>query len=119
MRFYLDEDLSPKVAEIARKMGADVVTARECGNLGQKDEVHLAFAAREDRCLVTRNRNHFVSLTVEFLENEQPHRGVLIVPYSIPSDRFSSVATALTEYDRNHPEGIPPYTLDFLPQPRR
>ncbi len=119
MRFYLDEDLSGRIAEIARGMGVDIVTAQECGNLGQDDHFQLAFAAGEGRCLVTRNRDHFRALTVRFVDRERPHAGVLVAPYFMPSDRFSLIAAALAEYDEKHPEGISPYTFDFLPQPRK
>jgi hypothetical protein len=118
VKFYLDDDLSGKIGEIARKMGVDVTSAQECGNAGLDDDAHLAFAAREGRCLVTRNRNHFIALTVRFIDEEQPHAGVLIVPYSMPSDHFSVIAAALAEFDRNHPGSLSPYVLDFLAQPR-
>jgi uncharacterized protein DUF5615 len=32
MKFYLDEDLSHKIAEHLRKLGADAVSALEVGN---------------------------------------------------------------------------------------
>ena len=118
MKFYLDDDLSGKIGEIARETGADVTSAQEYGNSGEEDDVQLAFAALEGRCLVTRIRDHFVALTVRFFNEERPHAGVLIVPYSMPSDDFSTIAAALAEFDKSHPDGISPYTLDFLPQPR-
>lgn len=119
MKFYLDEDISGKVAEIARGLGVDIVTARECGNQGADDEVHLLSAARDGRCLVTRNRDDFVALSVRFLQDEQSHAGVLVVPYTMPTDRFSLIAAAIAEYDRDHPNGISPYGYDYLCPPRR
>ena len=119
MRFYLDEDLSGRIAEIARSMDVDVVTAHECGNFGSDDDVHLAFAAKEGRCLVTRNRDHFIALTINFFEEGQPHAGVLIVPYTMPSDQFSLMAKAIAQYDHDHPEGIPAYALDYVSQPTK
>lgn len=118
MKFYLDEDLSGKIAEIARGMGVDVVAARECGNCGSDDEVQLLAAARADRCLVTRNRDHFVALSVRFLQGDLPHAGVLVVPYTVPTDRFVLVAAAIAQYDRDHPDGISPYGYDYVSQPR-
>ncbi|MBI2865508.1 MAG: DUF5615 family PIN-like protein [Chloroflexi bacterium] len=114
MRFYLDEDLSGKIAEIARGVGIDIVTAHDSGNSGAEDQLHLAFAAKERRCLVTRNRDHFIALTVKFFEERRPHAGVLIVPYTMPSDRFSLIASALARFDGDHPEGITIYGLAFL-----
>jgi len=119
VQFYLDEDLSGKIAEIAGGMGVDIVTAYECGNFGSDHDVHLAFAAKEGRCLVTRNRDHFIVLTVKFLEEERPHAGVLVVPYTMPGDRFSLIARAIAQYADDHPEGIPDYSLDFVSRPRK
>jgi predicted nuclease of predicted toxin-antitoxin system len=117
VRFYLDEDLSGKIAEIARRMGVDIVSAHECENVGSDDEAHLAFAAREGRCLVTRNRDHFIMLTVKFFEQQRPHAGVLVVPYTLPSDHFSLIARAIARYDGEHPEGIADYGLDYVAKP--
>ena len=119
MRFYLDEDLSGKIAEIARGMGVDIVSAHECGNFGSEDGVHLAFAASDGRCLVTRNRDHFIALTVKFFQEERPHAGVLVVPYTMPSDRFELIARAIAHYDSDHPEGISAYGVDYVSLPGR
>lgn len=119
MRFYLDEDLSEKIAQIARGMGLDIVAARECGNSGADDDSQLSFAAGEGRCLVTRNRDHFLALTVRFVEEGRPHAGVLVVPYSIPSDRFTLIARSIAQYDGDHPEGIYDYGLDYVSRPRK
>lgn len=37
MRFYLNEDLSPKVAELARDRGVDAVSVHEIGAAGLSD----------------------------------------------------------------------------------
>ena len=118
MKFYLDEDLSGTVAEIARGMGVDIVTAHECGNDGSDDEIHVLAAARAGRCLITRNRDHFVALTLRFFQDDLPHAGVLVVPYTMPADRFSMVAAAIARYDRDHSEGVSPYGYDYLSSPR-
>jgi len=78
------------------------------------DLEQLEFAAKERRCLVTRNRDDFIQLTVQFFNSQLPHYGVLIIPYSYPGDRFSQIAEALEEYTRLHPGGMAPYTVDFL-----
>jgi predicted nuclease of predicted toxin-antitoxin system len=114
MRFYLDEDLSDRVAVIARSLGLDVLSSHECGRDGLDDEAQLQAAAEDGRCLVTRNRVDFVAWTVRFFERESPHSGVLLIPGSLPPDQFAAIAHALVEYERQHPEGLPPYTVDFL-----
>ncbi|HZK66450.1 MAG TPA: DUF5615 family PIN-like protein [Chloroflexota bacterium] len=114
MRFYLDEDLSPKIAQIARRAGVDAVSSHECGRNSLGDDQQLALAAGEGRCFVSRNRDHLVALTVRYFEAGQPHAGLLVVPPSIRSSHFASIAAAIAEYDRRHPEGVPPYTIDFF-----
>lgn len=76
--------------------------------------IHLLAAARAGRCLVTRNRDDFVALSVRFLQDDSPHAGVLIVPYTMPTDRFNLVAAAIAQYDRDHPDGISPYGFDYV-----
>jgi len=112
MRFYLDEDLSDQIAIIARSLGLDVLSSHECGRDGLDDEGQLLAAAEDGRCLVARNRADFVAWTVRFFERESPHSGVLLLPESLPPDRFVAIARALVEYDRGRPEGLSPYTID-------
>lgn len=114
MKFYLDEDLSPKIAVILRKNGIDALSAHEAGMLEASDRQQLEFAAQEKRCLVTRNRNDFIKLTLQFLNDHRPHCGVLIVPYTIPGDQFARMARLLKVYASHYPSGLEPYTIDFI-----
>ena len=115
MKLYLDEDISPKVAEILRKKGMDVVSAHETGMLETSDNEQLAFAATEGRVMVTRNRDDFITLSVQFFEDLKPHNGLIIVPHSIPGSDFSKLATLLMKYSKEHPQGLVSYTIEFLP----
>ena len=115
MKYYLDEGLSPKIAEILRESKIDAVSAHEVGMRSARDLDHLKFAASEDRCIVTRNRNDFIRLTVQFFNDHRPHAGVLIIPYTIPGDKFVLVANAIIQHSSKHPEDrLEPYTVDFL-----
>lgn len=50
---YLDENLSPKIAEQLKLRGIDAVSVRDIGRLGDSDESHLERATQLDRVLVT------------------------------------------------------------------
>ena len=117
--FYLDEDLSPKIAVILRKNGIEAVSAHEVGMVAVSDREQLEFAAREKRCLITRNRNDFIRLTQQFMNDQRPHWGVLIVPYSLPGDQFARIALRLKKYASQHTSGLEPYQVDFLPSQNR
>ncbi|MCF8053182.1 MAG: DUF5615 family PIN-like protein [Desulfobacterales bacterium] len=114
MKLYLDEDISPRVAEFLRKKGTDAVSAHEIQMIGASDEQQLARAASEGRAMVTRNRNDFVALTVRFFQDIRPHCGVLIVPHSLPGHDFSRLANRLHDYAIEHPDGMQPYTIAFI-----
>ena len=114
MKYYLDEDISPKIAQLLRKNHIDCSSAHEIIKTQLSDLEQLEFAAQEKRCLVTRNRDDFIQLTVQFFNSQLPHHGVLIIPHSYPGDQFSLMAGALENYATLHPEGMAPYTIDFL-----
>ncbi len=115
MKFYLDEDLSPEIAEILRRGGIDALSAHVAGMRETSDQSQLDFAAAEKRCLVTRSRDDFIRLTVRFFNDQRPHCGVLIVPYTLPGDQFSRIASLIKKFSFNHPKGLAPYSIAFLP----
>jgi hypothetical protein len=114
MKYYLDEDLSPKIAELLRGLGIDCISAHEAEMIQVSDLEQLEFASSEKRCLVTKNRDDFIRLTVQFFNDHLPHYGVLIIPRTFPGDRFNLIADALSAYARNSPKGMHSYTVDFL-----
>jgi predicted nuclease of predicted toxin-antitoxin system len=114
IKCYLDEDLSPVVAEMLRKEKIDAVSAHEAGMLQASDLDQMEYAASRKRCLVTRNRNDFIRITVQFFNEHRPHHGVLIIPHSYPGDRFRSITTALKTYAKAHKDGLSSYLVDFL-----
>jgi shikimate kinase len=114
MKFYLDEDLSPKIAGIMKRLGADAITAHEVAMTGAADEEQLDFAAAQGRCLVTRNRNDFILISRMYLDSSQTHCGVIIVPYTFKGNEFSRIADALVAFASLNPDGLPPYTVTFL-----
>jgi predicted nuclease of predicted toxin-antitoxin system len=114
MKYYLDEDLSPKISAMLKKQGVDAVSAHNVGMIQASDREQLEYAAARSRCLVTRNRNDFIQLTVHFFNEHRPHSGLLIVPHSIPGDRFSAIARAIARHASGHPKGMESYEIDFL-----
>jgi predicted nuclease of predicted toxin-antitoxin system len=112
-RFYLDEDVPPSAARIARGMGLDVVAAAEVGPLPRKDPEHLAIAAADRRVVVTYNRNDFQKATLDFFAAGKPHAGVLVVVRSIPRDG-AAVAHALQTWSAGR-RPLQPYEVQFLP----
>lgn len=114
MRFYLDEDQSDEVAELARRGGLDVTCSHEAGLDGQVDDVQLAHAADQGRAIVTRNYSDFRRFTHEFEQDGRPRAGVLFLPPSLPNDDFNGIAEALIAYGRAHPNAMLPYTWDWL-----
>ncbi|MCP4578711.1 MAG: hypothetical protein GY846_20740 [Deltaproteobacteria bacterium] len=114
MKYYLDEDISPKIAAILNKRRVDVVSTHDVNMNQASDRAQLEHAASTGRAVVTRNRNDFIRLTVQFFNDLRPHFGVLIVPYSIPGDNFRLLAEALEKYASQHPSEMEPYTIDFL-----
>jgi hypothetical protein len=84
-----------------------------CGEAS--DQRQLDFAAKEKRCLVTRNRDDFIRPTVRFFNDRRPHCGVLIVPYTLPGDQFSRIASLIRKCFSRHEKGLAPYSIAFLP----
>jgi len=98
MKFYLDENISPKTAEIMRGLGMDAVSAHEVNMGGADDEEQLDFAARHGMCLVTLNRNDFIELSRLYLDSGRAHSGVIIVPYTYRGRDFKRTARPLVAF---------------------
>ena len=114
MKLYLDEDISPKVSAILRKKGIDAVSAHEAGMLEATDDEQLSFAAADGRATVTRNRDDFITLTVQCFHDLKPHIGLIIVPHPVPGSEFGKLASLLLKYSKDYTHGIEPYTIEFL-----
>jgi hypothetical protein len=58
IRFHLDEDVDPVVADGLRRRGIDVTTSQEVGLLGALDRIQLAHAYSQGRVLFTHDDDH-------------------------------------------------------------
>ena len=117
VRFLLDEDLNPAVAEIARRRGLDVVSVHEIDRRGFSNRDQLAYAAAEERVLVTGNRDDFILLSVSLFQSGGPHHGILIVPCSLPNRDPERIARAIAGWAKGPAGrgGSTAYLVDFLP----
>ena len=87
IELYLDEDVHVLIAELVRRYGFEVTTARDEGLLGHKDEEQLAYAISQGKTMLTHNRVDFEALAVDYFEAEKTHCGIIIAvrrsPYEI------------------------------------
>ncbi|HKI01183.1 MAG TPA: DUF5615 family PIN-like protein [Thermoanaerobaculia bacterium] len=113
MRFLLDEDLNPNVAEVARGLGLDVLSVHEIDRRGFADEEQLRFSAAQARIFVTRNRDDFIRLTISFFQTGELHSGLIIVPRSLPNHLPERIAHALKRW-QERPGDPGPHFIDFL-----
>ncbi len=80
MKFYLDANLSRRIAERLRQRGHDAVSAQEVGHLELSDPEQLAYATAEGRALVTKDVGHFIKLSRDAIASQKPHAGIILCP---------------------------------------
>lgn len=118
IRFLLDENIHPRVAESAWEQDVDVVSVIDLRRRGRSDFEQLEFAAEQDRVLVTRNRADYLHWTREFYHRGLPHGGLLLVEEGLPNDQPEMLARALSRWARAYAArdeiGFGAYHVDFL-----
>jgi hypothetical protein len=87
---YADECFSKPVVDELRSFGHDVLTAHEAGQANQQisDAAQLAFAAAQDRAILSFNRRHFKHLH----RTATPHCGIIICTRD---DDFAALAARI------------------------
>ena len=87
-RFYLGHDVSLGLSSLLRAAGHDSRIAQEAGLARASDEVHLLFAAQQDRVLLTHNRKDYVLLHDAWRHWPSawgvlapPHAGILVLDH--------------------------------------
>ena len=97
MKLYLDEDLSPRIAELLRRRGVDVSSAQDLANTQLNDRAQLDYATREGRAIVTANVIDFIQLAHDAVATNTRHAGIVLVPPSFRRDEFQAIANAIVE----------------------
>lgn len=85
--FYLDEDVTDRLADLLSAIGYDVTTTGRLGNKGQKDPQQLLTAANLNRVFVTYNAGDYEVLHEAWrvwpsawsVTPEPRHFGILII----------------------------------------
>ena len=114
MKFYLDEDLAPKISEALRKKGMDAISAHGVGNIQLSDPEQLAYATREGRCLVTRNARHFVVPARDAIQRQAPHAGILLCSPRFTGTEIRILVGQLARVAKQYPNGLGPYDIFYL-----
>lgn len=78
VRLFLDEDVHTALAVALRKRGHDAVHALDEKRLGVSDESQLAFAAAENRCLISFNVGDFVRWHNRWVAEGREHAGIIV-----------------------------------------
>lgn len=84
---YLDENVSLKIVPFVEAAGYTVVTYLDEALKGERDNVHLFTARRNNWILVTYNGSDFVLLhdALHRWNVADPHRGILVLPDNLPN----------------------------------
>jgi len=106
VKVYLDEDLSPEIAELLRRRGMDATSAQDVGNTQLIDRAQLEYATREGRAIVTANVVDFIQLAHEAVATNARHGGIVLVPSSFRRDEFRAIADAVVEALEPYRAGI-------------
>jgi predicted nuclease of predicted toxin-antitoxin system len=80
MRLYLDDDSAAShLARLLRHAGHDVQLPSDVGLSGEDDAVHLTYAAKDVRVLLTGNHRDFLNLHNLVMQVRGQHPGILVV----------------------------------------
>ncbi len=80
MRLYLDDDSAAALlVRLLRQAGHDVQVPVDAGLAGEDDAVHLTYAVKDDRGLLTGNHRDFRNLHNLLMQAQGHHPGILVV----------------------------------------
>ena len=78
VRLYFDRHIMTRLAVDLRGRGYDVLTTEEAGKDTASDEEQLAFAAGENRAILTFNIRDFAPLQEAWQAAQRPHAGIIV-----------------------------------------
>ena len=77
-KLYLNEHLSPRLAEQLRRHGFDVTCTAESGMVEADDDEQLAHAVSEQRAIVTFNHKDFAVRHERYIAEGREHWGIVL-----------------------------------------
>ena len=78
LRLYLDRHIKKQLAVDLRQRGIDVLTTEEASMDTASDEDQLAFAAQQDRAVLTFNIRDFAPLHERWTAEAKSHAGIIV-----------------------------------------
>jgi len=78
VRLYLDRHIMTRLSVDLRGRGIDVLTTEECEMDTASDEEQLAFAAVEQRAILTFNIRDFAPLHQQWQDLARSHAGIIV-----------------------------------------
>src|SRR5579862_1515744 len=79
MRLYLDDDIaSALLTQLLRNAGHDVAIPADAGLSGYADPIHLTWAIRDNRSLLSKNYKDFEPLHLLIQQAQGRHAGILV-----------------------------------------
>jgi predicted nuclease of predicted toxin-antitoxin system len=109
VKALLDEQLSPRIAELLRDRGHDVQAVVDRSDLaGRSDRVILEAAVAEERAVITNNVKDFRPLAAERLARGESHAGLILLPSTRTRTRgaVELLVDAIDQILRQHPDGL-------------
>jgi predicted nuclease of predicted toxin-antitoxin system len=110
VKALVDEQLSPRIAELLRDRGHGVQAVGERRDLaGGSDRVILEVAVAEERAVITNNVRDFRPLAAGRLARAESHAGLILIPSTRTRTRgtVEMLADAIAQILREHPDGLP------------
>lgn len=101
-KLYLNEHLSPRLAEQLRQYGFDVTSTLESEMDEAGDDVQLAYAVSQQRAVVTFNHKDFAPLHEQYMAEEKEHWGIILSTEESMSDlrhRLLRLLNSLSDED--------------------